>query len=319
MAWKPIIVGVDGTPESLRAAELAAKIASAARAQLVPVHAVPVIPAFTGVTGVEPMPLFSPELQDELNRSSRAQIARALEKVLPAAAVDRLEVQTGPAPFILAEVARKRQAELVVLGGKQHGALARGLGRSTAHYLVRTLDIPLLVVGDSTAAIAKVLAAVDLSTVSLPTIKAAERFADVFGAQLRLLHVVEPLRFTYLAPDQWDEQAYHRRSEQMFDRFATPFKQVAKDDRVVRKGIPAEMIAEEAGAWRADVVVVGSHGKGWVDRILVGSTTERLVTELPTAILVVPVKAMSRATRGSKRSRRPPKRPARRAANARRG
>jgi nucleotide-binding universal stress UspA family protein len=134
-----------------------------------------------------------------------------------------------------------------------------------------------------------------------------------------LLHVVELLRFTYLAPDRWDEHAYDRRSEEIFDRFVSPFKQVAKDDRVVRKGIPAERIAEEAGAWRADVVVVGSHGKGWVDRILVGSTTERLVTELPASILVVPVKAMSRATRGSKKARRPAKRPARRAANARRG
>lgn len=316
MVWKPIIVGVDGTPESLHAAELAAKIASAARAGLVPVHAVPVIPAFTGLSGIEPMPLFSPELQTELSRSSRAQIARALEKVLAPAAVDRLEVQTGPAPFVLAEVARKRQAELVVLGGKQHGALARGLGRSTAHYLVRTLDVPVLVVGGSAAAITRVLAAVDLSAASTPTVKFAERLARLFGAQLRLLHVVEPLRFTYLAPDQWDEHAYERRSQDIFDRFVAPFKQVPKEDRVVRRGIPAETIAEEASDWHADVVVTGSHGKGWVDRILVGSTTERLVTELPTSILVVPSKAISRAD--SKQSPQLRKRSVRRGAKVRR-
>jgi nucleotide-binding universal stress UspA family protein len=45
----------------------------------------------------------------------------------------------------------------------------------------------------------------------------------------------------------------------------------------------------EAAAWRADVVVVGSHGKGWVDRLLIGSVTEDLLNNLPCAVLVVPV------------------------------
>jgi len=292
MAWKPIIVGVDHSPESLRAAEIAAQIARAARAQLVPVHAVPVVPVFTGLVGIEPMPVFSPELQDDLTRISRAQLVRELQRLLPDAAMRRLEVRTGPAPFVLGEVAHSRRAELVILGGKQHGALARGLRRSTAHYLIRTLDVPVLVVGDSAAPIAKVLAAVDLSPASLPTVRAAERFAKLVGARLRLLHVVEPVPFAHLMPDPWDAAAYERRLREMFDRFAARCKMVAPEDRVMRTGVAAETIAEEASAWHADVIVVGSHGKGWVDRILVGSTTERLVTELPTSIMVVPVKGL---------------------------
>jgi len=35
--------------------------------------------------------------------------------------------------------------------------------------------------------------------------------------------------------------------------------------------------------------VVGSHGKGWVDRLLIGSTTERLLNRLPTSLLIVPI------------------------------
>jgi nucleotide-binding universal stress UspA family protein len=303
MAWKPIIVGVDHSPESHRAARVAAQIAHAAHAQLVPVHAVPVVPVLTGLVGIEPMPVFSPELQDDLARIAREQLVRELEPVLPASAMRRLDVRSGPAPFLIAEVARKWRAELVVLGGKQHGALARGLGRSTAHYLVRRLDVPLLVVGGSAALITKVLVAVDLSGASRPTVQAAERFAKLFGARLRLVHVVEPIRFAELASDQWDEEAYARRSQELFDRFAAGCKTVAPEDRVVRSGVAAETIAEEAAAWRADVLVVGSHGKGWVDRILVGSTTERLVTELPASIMVVPVKAKRPAARGAKTRR----------------
>jgi len=310
MVWKPIVVGVDGTPESFRAVELAAKIAAAARAQVIPVHVVPLIPAFTGVEGVQALPVFSPELQQTLVQSARDQIARALTPLLPAAAVRQLEVLTGPAPFVLADTARRRQAELIVLGGKHHSALARGLGRSTAHYLVRKLDVPVLIVGGSGAAITKVLASVDLSRASTPTIMAAERLAALFGAQLRLLHVVEPLRPGYVAPEQWDEPGFERRSREAFERFVSPFRHIPGEHRIVRKGIPAETIAEESNAWQADVVVVGSHGKGWVDRILVGSTTERLITQLPTSILVVPVEEITKVRLARQRkTRRAARRP----------
>jgi nucleotide-binding universal stress UspA family protein len=247
--------------------------------------------------------VFSPELQEQLTSGARAQLERDLADVLPGPAMRRLELPTGPAPSLIAEVARQRKGELVVLGGKEHGALARGLGRSTAHYLVRTLDVPLLVVAGSAARITRVLVAVDLSTASEPTVAAAERLARLFGARLRLLHVVEPINFAHLIPDPWDEEGYERGSRETFERFASRFKTVAPEDRVVRRGVAAETIAEEAGAWHADVLVVGSHGKGWVDRILVGSTTERLVTELPTSIMVVPVKAKRPAARGAKTRR----------------
>jgi nucleotide-binding universal stress UspA family protein len=303
MTWNPIVVGVELSPASLRAAVVAARIAEAAQADLIPVHAVPIVPVFSGAAGMELGPVFSPDVQDSLVRASRAQVAHALEGVLPAPAIARLVVESGPAPFVLAETAHARRAALVVLGGKPHGALARGLGRSTAHHMVRTLDIPVLVVGTSDAPIANVLAAVDLSAASRPTIHAAEQLTQLLGARLRLLHVVEPLRFADVMPDLWDQQAYDRRSKDAFTRLASRFHAVTADNRVVLSGIAADTIAEAAGAWRADVIVVGSHGKGWVDRLLVGSTTERLVTELPASVLVVPTSA--RKAHGARRRARP--------------
>ena len=61
--------------------------------------------------------------------------------------------------------------------------------------------------------------------------------------------------------------------------------------KVIRRGEALQTIAEEASAWRADVIVVGSHGKSWVDRLLIGSTTEALLNDLPAAVLVIPVAA----------------------------
>jgi len=50
-------------------------------------------------------------------------------------------------------------------------------------------------------------------------------------------------------------------------------------------------ILHEAAEWRADLLVVGSHGKGWGKRMLVGSVTERLINHLPASLLVVPAAA----------------------------
>jgi nucleotide-binding universal stress UspA family protein len=49
-----------------------------------------------------------------------------------------------------------------------------------------------------------------------------------------------------------------------------------------------ETILREAFAWQADLLVVGSHGRGWAERLLLGSVTERLLNHLPTSLLVVP-------------------------------
>ncbi len=306
MARRSVVVGVDGSPESRRAVELAWNIAQAARADLVPVHAVPDL-WLAG--GLEHAPELPPEVHEALIRDSRTAIERLLEGVLPLAARKHLEVRAGPAAIAIAEVARQRNAELVVLGGRHHGALARGAGRSTAHYLVRTLDVPLLMVGPSPAPAAQLLAAVDLSPASIPTLKAAERFARLLGARLRVIHVVQPLRFVFLIVDMLDQKGFEERSREAFDRLMARFRNVGPEDRVLRTGPVAETITTEATTLPADLVVVGSHGKGWAHRLLVGSTTERLLSALRVSVLVIPTaRARKRAGTAPPPRRRSPRR-----------
>ena len=308
MTWKPIVVGVDDSPEARPALALAWKIAEPAGAELVAVHAVPDLWLASGLA--EP-PIVVPEVREVLVRESRAHVQGLLAAVLPHAAQPRLEIATGPAALALGDVAKRRGAELVVIGGREHGALARGLGRSTAHYLVRTLDVPLLVARPGDGVVNRVLVAVDVSTAAIPAIKAAERLARLLRARVRILHVVEPLRLLYLPVAALDQQAWEQRGRDAFERLLAPLAPVVPEDRVVRTGEVAETIAQEAAAWGADLLVLGSHGKGWVDRLLMGSTTERLLNYLPVSVLVVPTGAarkekaatprQSRTRRGRKR------------------
>jgi nucleotide-binding universal stress UspA family protein len=189
---------------------------------------------------------------------------------------------------VLAERAARYHATLVVLGRRRHGPLARALGGSTAHYLVRTLQIPILV--GSSSAIKRILVAVDVSATAEPTLHQARRLAARLGADLRVLHAVSPVRYTQVVPRAPDRKLLERQSVEAFERLATELG-VAESERTVRRGSPEAEIAAEAARWKADLVVVGSQGKGFVDRLLIGSTTEWLLDRLTTASLfVVPVR-----------------------------
>jgi len=286
MPWKPIIVGLDGSPESVRATALAWKIAAAARSDCRLVHVVPDL-SFGGGLGLAPAT--DAGFEQRLVDDATVQIRRLLQGVVPRSVLDSLIVRVGRAAVVLGEEARGCGAELVVLGGKHHGALARGFGGSTAHYLARTLDVPLLVTGPSPARLARILVAVDLSYAAAPAIAAARRLAELLGARLRSLHVVEPVRFAMTIPLKVDEETYYQRSLEAFEQLLAEGGGVAPRDHVVRRGPAAETVAAAAADWEADLVVVGSHGRGWVNRMMVGSTTERLLNLQPTSLLVVPV------------------------------
>lgn len=299
MSRKPVIVGVDGSPESVRAAALGWRIAQAARTECRLVHAVPDVWA---VASLAQVPVYSPQLERDLVDDARRQLAGSLADALPGRAVDKLEIRIGQAALVLSDVVKESGgAELVALGGKHHGALARRFGGSTAHFLIRTLDVPVLVAGPSPRPVERVLTAVDLSEFAPATLAAAEWIAGLLAARLRVLHVVEPIKFPIVVPVTLDDEEFYRRSAVMLGRLLAPLKGVPETDRVIRRGVAAETIETEAAGWPADLIVVGSHGKGWVDRLIVGSVTEWLLNRLPASLLIVPV---TRARRAAVRPRR---------------
>jgi nucleotide-binding universal stress UspA family protein len=283
MTRKPIVVGVDDSREAARAASLAWRLAAAAGAPFTLVHVVR--EEWVGLIASQ-----LPALEDAVAlvlREVRARIAVALRRRLPAEAVARLHVVVGRPEAVLADLGAG--AQFVVVGGKTHGALSRGLGGSTAHNLIRRLNVPVLIVTTDRWPLRRVLAAVDLSFAARPTLRVAQRLARLSGGRVRALHVVEPIRPARVAASV-DRPAFERDAERGFARQMRAFPEVAARDRVVRYGAAAESIAAEGARWRADLVVVGSHGKGWVDRMLVGSVTERLLALRAASVLIVPVR-----------------------------
>jgi nucleotide-binding universal stress UspA family protein len=297
MTRKPVIVGVDGSAESIRAAVVAHQVAGALQAPCLFVYAAPEL----WPPGLAPLAML-PGMYDGM----RQQLLDGLRAALPDVAASALTVRTGRAGAVLVDEASRRGAALVVVGGRRHGALARGLGGSTAHYLARALAVPLLSVSPASGPPRRVLVAVDLSDAGRPTLETAIRYATALAGEVRVLHVVEPVRFPGVLPIPIDESEIERQSRDAFEQAvaAVPAPGVMLDRMVVR-GVAPEAIAEAAARWRADLIVVGSHGKGWTNRMLIGSTTERLLNLLPASLLVVPItKQGARAKRARRQARR---------------
>ena len=142
-----------------------------------------------------------------------------------------------------------------------------------------------------------IIAAIDFSNATKGVVDAATGMAKAFGAELHLLHVIEP-EPTYtaygFAPEEFP--AIHTFHEETRTRAQTTLQKVA--DGVAPQGItpvthlgdgsPLHVIKEKVKELGADLVILGSHGHGVVAALLLGSVAEGMVRKAEVATLVIP-------------------------------
>ncbi len=284
MIDKPIVVGVDASDEAVKAAAVGTRIAEKTGTGCLLVHAV----RDNWSVAAEEIPFDLALYNEQVLGANRAAVETAMERAVPIGALEKMETRLGRPQSVLKEVVEEIDAGLIVMGGKHHPRLERWLSGSTVHQVLRTLDIPMLITGPGSTDFTKILAAVDLSHAAGPTIRAAEAFADLFDAQLWAFHAVDSLHGTSMVPLPFDHDELVDRSSTRLEAEIWPMVYRPNTERVVRSGQAAEAIIEEVSSWGAGLVVLGSHGKGLTERVLLGSTTERLLNNLPTALLVIP-------------------------------
>src|SRR3989475_2753894 len=200
MPWKPIVVGVDASPEAADAAVFAVAAAQRAETSCHLVHA-------TLASGRASRRDSYPYTR--LYEQASVQLGAALGNRVPKQLLEGLTVHRGKPAAVLNEAVAAHGAELVVLGGKHHTTLGRWLGGSTSVAVARTASVPVLVTVGAPA-LRRVLLAPDPAAAAHPAVAAAERYAALVGAKLRALSVVEPPAVLPEVPQQ-DTTDYYRR------------------------------------------------------------------------------------------------------------
>ena len=134
-----------------------------------------------------------------------------------------------------------------------------------------------------------VILATDLSPTSEAATTAALDLASSIGARLLAVSVVDPgsLRVPggrYLARVDQVRAERERFAQELVTRGRTMGVVV---DFLVWEGDPGEAIIDAAQAEGADMIVVGSHGRGAVGRFLIGSVSDHVVRNASCPVLVV--------------------------------
>jgi nucleotide-binding universal stress UspA family protein len=138
----------------------------------------------------------------------------------------------------------------------------------------------------------RILVPVDGSETSNKALVAALQLAREGGGRLRIVHALDEL--AYLTGFEYGgdmlEVARQYAEKVLVDALAMAQSAgVPADTRLInRPGARlGELVAEEARAWEADLVVVGTHGRRGVGRALLGSGAEQVLRLAPVPVLAV--------------------------------
>jgi nucleotide-binding universal stress UspA family protein len=200
-----------------------------------------------------------------------------------------IRVEEGdPAERLLA-VAERDACDLIVTGVARDAGLGRMLVGTTINQLVRRSSVPVLVVKDRAAGpYQNIAVATDFSDTSRRALVTTAAYFPT--ADIVMLHGYD-LPYGSLQ----DKYNVSKRMEEMEDEMGAEFLASTPIDSTLRKrirflieqGNPERLIWEYVRNKGADLTVIGSHGRGALFDILVGSMTKRLLESAAGDLLIV--------------------------------
>jgi nucleotide-binding universal stress UspA family protein len=293
-----ILAAIDQGGPSDHGLVAAARLARALGSELRLVH------AFEIPTAVH-WPGFSPDAVERVRDAALRQATERLRQRLAREAAELgLDARTVAAQTavvaglardaVLAEAASWRASLLVLGGHRRRGLLDFG---STARAVLARSPIPVWIQPRLPRDVRRILAAVDLSEHSLRALAVARDLARALGATLCVLHAYEPLPVQaalghgglagvpILPPVDLrrETQAAFERELGRFD-----WKGLAHERALVDGGAADAILAAEHDR---DLVVLGTHGRSGLERLLLGSVAYAVLRGAQGAVLAVPPKA----------------------------
>lgn len=138
----------------------------------------------------------------------------------------------------------------------------------------------------------RILVPVDGSETSTKALVAALELAREGNGRVRILHALDEL--VYLSGYEYGAEAlaYARQAAQKAVDEALAIARdagIAADGRLIEQpgARLGDVVADEARAWGADLVVVGTHGRRGIGRVLLGSGAEQVIRMAPVPVLAV--------------------------------
>lgn len=196
---------------------------------------------------------------------------------------------------VILDYAAEIDADLIVMGTHGRRAAARLLLGSVATEVVRGAKCPVLTLGNqeeprSIEAFERILVPVDFSEHSQAAVRYAEELAGRYDAGLQLLHVVEVPTYPYFyVPPEEDyiESRKDQAAQALNDLAGEVLTSSVPCATHVVNGRSASEIVAFSEEHESDLLVITTHGLSGLDRLLMGSTAEEVLSSASIPVLTV--------------------------------
>lgn len=294
---KRILCPVDLSEHSRHAVDHALALAKWYEAQVTVLHVFsapqPIVPA-AGLPAAFPVlpPIRSDDIAEEVRRFCGP------DTLAPGGPASVAVTDGNPAREI-ATFAERLPADLLVMGTHGRGGFEHLLLGSVTERVLRTIHVPVLTVPPPVERVGSVLyktivCPIEFSDPSTRALEYAVSLAEETDGRLILLHVIEGFidKATIAEVGHFNVPEYYRHLEE--DAMARLKAAVPAEARVwcrpderLAFGKPYREILRVAKEEKAELIVMGVHGKGVLNRRLLGSTTHRVVREATCPVLTL--------------------------------
>ncbi|MEK7237889.1 MAG: universal stress protein [Nitrospirota bacterium] len=279
--YRKLLIAIDGSPTSLHALRESFKLAQNEGSWITVVS---VVPPYTGDLDLVAV--------GNVMASMRKPCEEALAKAQEIANAERASIKTvceeGEPHERIIDLADAENYDLIVMGRRGLRRLEKVLlGSVTAKVIGYSHTDVLVVPRDTEVGWQRALVATDGSKYSEAASKKARDFAKSYGGELKILSVVDvPPEFYAESPKTVDE-LIKKAKGYVEDIRKQSESEGIKAETFVREGETYQKITELAKEQNVGTIVMGSHGRTGLKRLLMGSVTEKVIGHAPCPVLVV--------------------------------
>jgi len=293
MSIKNILVPVDFSPPSRLAVNHAISLARIFRAKLTLMHVVEAPSGFARPVTAETA---------VIARDHGAQAVRMMSALVGSEDQDDLDLQivtrSGNIRAQILSVIDEQSADVVVMGTHGRGLFGRWFIGSITEGLLRNTSIPILTVCRATkpVSLTRILFATDLWESSTETFDYVLELARASQSELTILHVLDKQNLTYGDTEMFvytGEPNLEEAKAKLSQFVARAAEKEVKAEAIAVEGVAAEEVLKAADRSEADLIVVTVQKKGFVERVLLGTTAEFVIREANVPVLSIPAAVAS--------------------------
>jgi nucleotide-binding universal stress UspA family protein len=284
-----ILLPVDGSPNSLRAATVLPHLQSLEEVILLYVLDLPSLAYPIGRPEVDlAIPL---QVEQALREDGERILARAAEQLPAKAGSVRKRLETGSAPSVIVEIAEREGVDLVILGARGLSGLQEALLGSVSHAVAAHAPSPVLLVRDAVQSVGHALAAVQDADDAHTVVRFLAKTPFQHPPEVTLVHVL-PFHDPLWPGGLSDARAHREKAEYHAREFLSGVVRELVAARIpatsrVLAGRPQAVLLEELKSGRYELAMVGPRRKGPAKRLFLGSVSSAVVHHTAFPVLVL--------------------------------